>query len=487
MYKEFAKNMKNSINEEKKRENVFLFRKNTLSLRQIITLLIMTLRSFFLLTQLCLLPLFGVVASAACLSYYDDEEMERCYTHPLADDVKTLRVITNGDFQQLPVIDNTNNSSLEISFDILSDEQVFLQYRLVHCDANWVPDDLSELDFVDGFQPTRVENVTPSFNTFINYWHYSLSFPNVDTRLLISGNYAVIFHPEDDPDSPVAMACFSVSEQMAFAGGEVSGKTDIDYRAEHQQLTLECSWSAARLPYLNPTSDLHLVVTQNHRPDTRRDILAPSRIDANKAYYEHQPNLIFEAGNTFRRFEFIDRHYATLGIEQLRFENPYYVMMLAMQSSRQGSFYLYDQDQHGRYLVHALRIDDANIEAEYFWADFMLAGNIPSHRGKEIYITGDFTYGELTEPYLMQYDPDLACFRGRVLLKQGHYNYQFLCGNEWTPASPAPVAPGAGQPEFTLGPCEGNYYEAHNQYDIYVYYRAPGQRYDRLLGVAQIQ
>ena len=71
---------------------------------------------------------------------------------------------------------------------------------------------------------------------------------------------------------------------------------------------------------------------------------------------------------------------------------------------------------------------------------------------------------------------------GRVLLKQGHYNYQFLCAQEWTPAQLC-----SSSPHATLQPTEGNYYEARNQYDIYIYYRAPGQRYDRLLGVAQIQ
>ena len=405
------------------------------------------------------------------------------YTHPLSDDVKTLQVITDGDFRKLPVIDNTENSSLEISFDILSDEELFLQYQVIHCDAQWEQDDLSELDFVDGFQPTRVTNVSPSFNTFVNYWHYSVAFPNEDVRLLVSGNYAVIFHLESDPDEQVAIACFSVTEQMAFVSGEVSGNTDIDFRQEHQQLTLQCTWSQSKLPFLSPSTDLRLVVTQNHRPDTRRDILLPSRMEASKAWYEHNRDLIFEAGNTFRRFEFIDRHYATFGVERLRYQEPYYHAELVTQQARSGSFYRYDQDQHGRYLVHALNnVDDEATECEYFWAEFSLAGAMPPKGRGNIYLTGDFTYGELTDEWRMDYDPELQCFVGRALLKQGHYNYQFLCGHEWMPDFT-----GETNPHATLSVCEGNYYEARNQYDIYVYYRAPGARYDRLLGVAQLE
>ena len=408
------------------------------------------------------------------------------YTHPLIPEVHTLQVITDGDFQRLPVIDNSDNSSLEISFDYLDDEQLYLQYTLVHCDAQWEADRLSELDYVDGFLPARVEEVQPSFNTTVNYWHYTLRFPREEVRLLVSGNYAVIFHPEDDPDAPVAVACFSVTEQMAFVSGEVSGVTDIDYLASHQQLTLQCSWSPSRLPYLSPTSDLHLVVTQNHRPDTRRDLLQPSRVDASHAWYEHQPLLIFEGGNTFRRFEFIDPRYATLGIERLRYEPPYYVAELVRQRARSGSAYYYDQDQHGRYLVHALRVDDEATESEYFWADFTLDGAIPPLRGRSIYLTGDFTYGELTPDFQLRYDPDLQCFTARVLLKQGHYNYQFLCGTEWSPAD-VPSTSGTGSSSFpNLSPLEGSYYDARNQYDVYVYYRGPSDRYDRLLGVAQL-
>lgn len=425
-----------------------------------------------------LLVLLSAISTTALADTY--------YTHPISDDVHTLRVVADGDFRKLPVIDNSANSSLEISFDVLSDDRQYLQYYVVHCDANWEQDDLSELDYIDGFMPVRVEQVEPSFNTFVNYWHYRVGFPNEDTALLISGNYAVVFHTEDDPDDVLAVACFSVTEQMAFVGGEVSGNTDIDYRAEHQQLTLQCSWSQHQLPHLDPTNDLRLVVTQNHRPSTRRALLHPSRLEGGKAWYEHQKDLIFEAGNTYRRFEFIDRHYATFGVEQLRYRAPYYEVMVTPQQARSEGYYRYDEDQHGRYVVHALGVDDEQVESEYFWAEFRLAGAMPPKGNSQIYLSGDFTYGELTEPYLMTYDADEQCYRARVLLKQGHYNYQFLCGPSWVPDYGTPFAKNDCR-YITTRVCEGNYYESRNEYDVYVYYRAPGARYDRLLGVAQIQ
>lgn len=414
-----------------------------------------------------LLLLLAAVPSALQAQQRDD-----FYTHPIDKQVKTLRTIVDGDFMRLPVIDNSQNSSIEISFDYLANEEPYLEYRVVHCDAQWQQDDLSELDYLDGFLPVKVAAAEPSFNTFTNYFHYSVNFPNKDVKLQVSGNYAVIFYDEDNPDTPIAVATFSVSEQMAFVAGEVSANTDIDYLQQHQQLTLQCSWSQSQLPYLDPAHDLKLLVTQNHRPDTRRIIPSPSRMEAGKAFYEHQQPLIFEAGNTYRRFEFTDHRYATFGIEQVRYQAPDYHVTLVTDQARSGSFYRYDQDQHGRYLVHALRVDDTDLESEYFWAHFFLSGAMPPRGNGGIYLTGDFTYGELSDDYKMTYDTELQCFVADVLLKQGHYNYQYL----------------VEMPDGRLSTSvvEGNYYETQNQYDIYVYYRPIGARYDRLLGVAQL-
>lgn len=400
-------------------------------------------------------------------------QAQQYYTHPLDENIKTLRSIVDGDFTRLPVIDNTRNSSIEISFDYLSDEEPFLEYRIVHCDADWQADDLSELDYIDGFLPVKVSQAKPSFNTFTNYFHYAVTFPNDDVQLLVSGNYAVIFHDEAEPDTPLAVATFSVSEQMAFVSGEVSASTDIDYRQQHQQLTLQCTWSNTQLPYLDPAHDLKLVVTQNHRSDTRRVIAAPSRMEAGKACYEHLQPLIFEAGNTFRRFEFTDHRYATFGVESVRYQAPDYHVRLVQDKARSNDFYRYDQDQHGRYLIRSLRVEDVDTESEYFHAHFTLSGAMPPKGNGGIYLIGDFTYGEVSEPYRMNYDPELQCYTAQVQLKQGHYNYQYLVRMP--------------DDHLTTAIVEGNYYETRNQYDIYVYYRPIGARFDRLLGVAQLE
>lgn len=389
------------------------------------------------------------------------------HTKPLVDEIKTIRTIVDDDFMKLPVLDMDGTSSLEISFDYLADNQEWLSYRVIHCDADWKQDNLSELDYLDGFLPVKIEDVTPSFNTFVSYYHYSISFPNEDVKLNLSGNYAVLIHPEDDPDDILAVATFSLCEKTAFVEGEVSGNTDIDFHKSHQQLALSISWAQSRLSFVDPTSELRVIVSQNRKEETRKEIKFPTRIESGKIVYEHNKDLIFNAGNNYRRFEFTDHRYASLGVDNIRYRAPYYYATLLTGRSRNDTHYLFDQDQNGRYLVHALNVDDVNTEAEYFMARFMLKAPLTLD-SKGIYLSGDFTYGTFDDKFRMNYDEEENIFWKDVLLKQGAYNYQYLV-------------------DGSTEALEGNYYETENEYDIYIYYHPQGARYDRLIGVGNIK
>lgn len=391
------------------------------------------------------------------------------FTHPLHPEVKTLRRIVDEDFMKLPVIDLAGRSSIEISFDILSDEERWVSYRVTHCSADWKASDISELDYLEGFQPTRVSDVAASFNTFVPYYHYRVAFPNENVRLLLSGNYAIEFFYDDIPDEPIAVATFSVLEPLMAIEGTVSANTDIDYKARHQQLTCALSWPPTRFPHIDPVADLTLKVRQNNRRDSERTVRRPSRMQANKAFYEHNADLIFPGGNNFRRFEFTDKDYSSIGVDRVSYHAPYYYVWLLADREKSGRGYYYDRDQHGRFLVHALRVEDPDLEADYFMVRFDLTTTL--HTGSAgIFLYGDFTYGIFDAATEMIYDPAEERLQQTMLLKQGAYNYLYLVGN--------PAQGGTMQ----TAPIEGDYYETPNQYSVGVYYCPTGQRYDRLVG-----
>lgn len=400
-------------------------------------------------------------------------EAQSVFTHSVHPQVKTLQVIADGDFQRLPVIDLAGNVPLQISFDWLGDEQPWIDYTLVHCNAQWERDDLGEMDFLEySYLPVHCEEIHPSFNTFLQYYHFEVDFPSETIRPTISGNYAMLFHLQDEPDSLVAVACFMVSEQMAFVSGSVSGNTDIGFQAQHQQLTMEIAWSESRLPHLNPAADMHVLVRQNGRRDNQRWLDHPTRMGKGKAIYEHERKLIFEAGNHWRRFEFTDERYPGLGVDHVRYHAPIYYAYLRPDKARNLDNYRYDQDQHGRYKVHALHVDDMDTEAEYFQAMFEL--DAPQRLDQQgIYLVGDFTHQVLDASTRMEYDLNNGRYYKEVLLKEGAYNYQYL----------VPTGKGALTTTFV----EGNHYETPNEYQIFVYYHPFGSRTDRLIGTATLK
>jgi len=394
------------------------------------------------------------------------------FTHPVHPEVKTLRRVVDEDFMKPPVIDLAGRSSIEISFDVLSDEERWISYRVVHCTADWTVSEISELDYLEGFQPTQITDVAASFNTFVSYYHYRVAFPNENVRLLLSGNYAVEFFYDDNPDEPIAVATFSVLEPLMAIEGTVGANTDIDYKARHQQLTCTLSWPPTKFPHIDPATDLTLKVRQNNRRDNERTVRRPSRMESGKAFYEHNADLIFPGGNNFRRFEFTDKDYSSIGVERVSYHAPYYYVWLQTDREKAGHGYYYDQDQHGRFLVHALRVEDPDLEADYFMVRFDLSTSRRPGSGDGIFLYGDFTYGIFDAATQMLYDADEEKLQQTMLLKQGAYNYLYLTGN-----------PAQGEAMRTA-PIEGDYYETPNLYSVGVYYRPAGQRYDRMVGFA---
>lgn len=73
-----------------------------------------------------------------------------------------------------------------------------------------------------------------------------------------------------------------------------------------------------------------------------------------------------------------------------------------------------------------------------------------------------------------------------MLLKQGAYNYQYLS----LPSDAATAKRNGSNAYFnnnvnlpaSTDDVEGNFYQTVNEYLVAVYYRAPGERYDRMLG-----
>lgn len=382
---------------------------------------------------------------------------------------KTLQVKLEGNDYVPPVITLGSDDRVVISFDELTEEHSYLRYSLVHCNANWQPSGLVDSEFVDGFNLGDVENYEYSQLTTTHYVHYSIALPNDEVKFTISGNYLLRVFPENDPEMTLLQARFMVSEAKAGVVANVTSRTDVDYNDAHQQLSIEVD--ASKLNVQDMYSDLKIIVSQNSRIDNEVMVDKPLRVSMNKAYYEHLSPLIFKAGNEYRRMETVSVTYPGMGVERIQYVDPYYNMWLRNDQLRSTEQYLYDQTQHGRFTIREYNSSQSDIEADYVMTHFSL--DLPEQTQYGIFLDGDFTHRRFDPESLMVFNRATGRYEKSLLLKQGAYNFQYLA---------VPVGSMTG----ATAPIEGDFYETVNEYLVKVYYHRPGERYDRLVGVALV-
>ncbi len=388
------------------------------------------------------------------------------HTRTFGFDRRSLQVYVEDNPLAPPIITLGEANRIIVSFDLLAEDVEYLQYRVIHCDANWQPSQLSELEFMTGINLQNIEDYAYSENTFAHYINYRITIPNEEIQLTRSGNYVILVTPENS-DDVVAQACFSVTERRVDVIAQATSRTDIGYNDEYQQVDV-----VVRHPYYNiqsPFNDLKVVVSQNGRYDNEVVTTHPLRIMDNEIIFEHNRDLIFDAGNEYRRFEMVSVHYPGMNILGYEYYEPYYHAMLDTNYPRCGMNYLYDQTQYGRYVVRETNAEDSDLEADYIATHFALATD--KIYGGNVYIDGELTNHIYDSNSLMQYNEETQQYEKVLLLKQGSYNYMYVFVPD-------------GSTEATLAPTEGNYYETVNEYVVKVYHRPPGARYDRLIGVA---
>lgn len=359
--------------------------------------------------------------------------------------------------------------AITVDFDVLAEDRDYLRYSLTHCNADWRPSQLSWAEYLDGFNEGTIDNYRFSNATTVHYVHYSLSIPNDVVRPTVSGNYVLTVYSEDDPDTPWLQCRFVITEQTATVGANLTSRTDVDYNRSHQQL--EISVNTDRANVLDLFNDISLVITQNGRTDNAAVLTKPLRVSGRTLVYEHLPQLIFSAGNEYRRFEAINNQYPGPGVDHTEYHAPYYHAVLDLDGSRAGESYHYDRTLAGGYIIREYNSSDPDVEADYNVVHFTL--DYPETPGFDFYIDGDFVQRAFSPESRMVFNRATGRYERALLLKQGAYSYQYLA-----------VAPGSTRGRTDI--IEGDKYETQNRYRIYVYHRAPGDRYDRLIAVSDI-
>ncbi|WP_438962465.1 DUF5103 domain-containing protein [Nonlabens sp.] len=363
----------------------------------------------------------------------------------------------------LPVFKLGDRIALEFD-DVIGDEADYY-YQFEHYDYDWKPSRLFKNEFLDGIDDMRIFDYRNSFTTIQGYSHYTLSVPNQFTRgFKVSGNYMI--HIYNDNRELVFSRKFMIMEEKAQVGVEVRRALDINYVNTQQRVQFFID--SQEIIFLNPADNLKTAIIQNADLYSAIYDVKPQFNLANKQEYRYDTETSFWAGNEYLNFENRDFRSPNQNIDYVR-KRDLYEAHLFVHQPRFGNEYTFFPDINGNYLVTTLDNEDNAVQAEYVNIHFSLLPSFNLPPDASIYVMGNYNAFQLHEENRMFYNSERKMYEATILLKQGFYNYRYTVVYE----------NGEQDPGFI----SGNMWQTENTYTVLAYYREPGGRYDKLIGM----
>ncbi|MEM7185853.1 MAG: DUF5103 domain-containing protein [Bacteroidota bacterium] len=375
--------------------------------------------------------------------------------------IRTIQFSAGAQLSELPIINL--GETLRLSFDDINGDEADYYYRITHHNFDWTESDLSKGEYLDGFDDVRLEIYENSLNSLQLYSHYTLTIPNRETRRLKkSGNYLISFF--DDDGNLVFTRKFMIKEQIVSVPVEIKRARDLKYINEKQ--SVHFTINSPNLLLINPKTNVKTLVLQNSNLKTAITDLKPQYTIGTELIYRYDAESSFWGGNEFHFFDSKELRGANNTIRRVELTDLY-EHYLFTRLSRADVPYTYNPDINGNFVVRSFRAQNQAIEAEYIRMHFAL--NYYEDIGdKEIHIYGNFNNWCIDESTWMRYDEKTDSYRATRLFKQGFYNYRFVL-----------VDRDGSVDEGAIG---GNFWQTENDYSVVVYYRGPGERFDRIIG-----
>lgn len=379
--------------------------------------------------------------------------------------VKSLQVVVNQNWQALPVMKLNSADRLNISFDELSHDYHRYICHIERCEADWTTaTEVFESDWLAGFNDLIIDDYDLSVNTTVPFTHYRFQLPNDQCQLRLSGNYRLHIQ-EDGTGDDVLTVELMVTEQSMLLAMSATTNTDIDTNDSHQQVTMTVGYQNHSVT--RPEEQIRTVVMQNGREDNCRRNVRPTFISNNGLEWSHARELIFDAGNEYRKYEVLDPTHPTMGIDYIRWDGDYYQVFPFQDDPRPN--YIYDEDADGNFVIRNSDNREIDTTSDYVWVNYRLKTDVLSTG--HIVVNGRWTT-ESPDTYRLEYDEESGLYTASILQKQGYYSYQYL----WEDA-------GGGRRPL---PSEGNFFQTENRYQALVYYKEIGGRTWHLTAFGQI-
>jgi Domain of unknown function (DUF5103) len=375
--------------------------------------------------------------------------------------IKTVTFVQNRQ-NALPIF--RLGEGFELQFDDLFGNEANYYYTITHCDYDWKKSDLSQAEYLQGFDDQRIQQYTNSFNTLQLYSHYNVSFPNRNTSFLVSGNYMLKILNEDK--EVVFSRKFMLYEELVQVPMQIKRTRSVK-EIEYKQ-NLDFAIKSKDLLFQNPLKNVKVFLFQNGQINNGISNIKPMYTIGNDLIYKYDKETQFWAGNEFLYLETKNIRASNNTVARTDSEGGVYNSRLYSHNARGKNPYTYYPDINGNFFVKDLNAEQNEIEADYTWVFFSMSA--PAYYGKnDIYINGMFNNYAISDEYKMEYNKENGMYEKAIMIKQGFTNYQYVCAEK----------SGKIDSENAI---DGNFYQTENNYFALVYYRENNKRYDRIIG-----
>jgi hypothetical protein len=378
-------------------------------------------------------------------------------------EIKTVQCYNSQKEQSLPVITLNAAEQLQFSFDDLRGGSKNYWYAIEHCTTDWKPSQLSTLDFVTSFAEDRIVNYKYASGTLQKYTHYSLNLPNEQVKMKISGNYLLKIYENGALQKPVISQRFYVANNQVNINLDLKPGATVETRSTHQKINF--SLAHQNLTIQNPNRDLKIVLMQNGDPGTATVNSKPSFIKPGLITYNDLGSNNFKGGNEFRKFDTRSLRYPGAQVQEIMKDSVYNAVLMGDQS-REDQKYSSQPDENGNFFIRNQDNRDNNTESDYVKVWFTLKA-LAAHPNAAIYVLGRFNNFILDAASKLQYNADKKTYTAGLYLKQGLYDYKYILQDQNT---------------INDTSLEGSFFETSNAYQLFVYFRKPGSRWDELIG-----
>lgn len=382
--------------------------------------------------------------------------------YPLANSTRTAQNALTP-----PIINLDDVQPLLLQFDCLNQQFQNFRVKIFHCNSDWTPSPLNEIEYLSEYNDFPIQDYYASFATKIPYYHFTVSLPSVK----LSGNYVVMVYKNRQEEDLVLTRRFMVYQNQVSASGQVVFPNHPLKRRTDQQINFGINYG--NYPIISPKDDFKIVIRQNYRDDKILKNLKPFMVNSdartlNFQFFDGENTIA--GGNEFRMFDGRSYQQKLVNISHIVQGEQENILELYHEKTQGNLSYIDNKDFNGMYVIDNYETNKGDTEADYVRVSFQLLSD--SLENKKLYINGAFNDWRLNEVNQMHYVPENHAYEAFIQLKQGIYNYQYV-----TVDSQGNI----NDKEF-----EGSHAQTENVYEILVYHRPLSARADALVGYTLI-